>query len=406
MATLIDTAIVAPSGDTTGATDTAAIQAAINGLARAGTTFTEGAVLLSGHYYVNAPLVVGGGAATTTVASVSLLGWGHALIEYKGDTTSDYVLRYFGESQICSDAIRNITIDCNMKARGLLFCGRNYIPSVSNLYVQDSREVGIDAIDCWAMSFNNIHVHTSRGFCMRLYQANAVSLNLVRLQGTACYSIADPTNNAISYYAMDNAGLAAAATEYGADYGSAWPATDDTYCVKSDGNPYQTADSQRCGLLVEDSHAVTMTNMTWEGMRYIDYPIAWLKMRTSRMNQLYLEGNQVLHEKIILRGDAGYGRWNVFDGISISDGVNDGGSPDATWATEYFLASSGAIHGNTIRNMGAWYCFTEAIVNFGAGAHTGNLIERIYTEGPYVPNSATTGGGSHDTTFTTGEPPP
>lgn len=324
-----------PSGDETGRCDARNIQREIDRLTRGRAALTEGAVLASGEYFLDAPLRIGGTLTSDDVSPVSLIGVGHARINYVGLPMSDYAVRYLGgDSEVTSEGLRNLTVSCHGRCRGVLVSTATYVGNVHNLHVRDSIGVGVDLIDCWAASISNVHVQNARGYAVRAYRCNASYVHFLRING-------QPGD---------------------------WPASDDEAAVNCKGQPYRTTD--RCGLHINECEGLEIHNLTCEGAHYGDDPVVWLRGKSCLLERPYFENNRVAHELIRVRGSQGWGRRNAIRGASLS------GS-----RCEAFVRYVGTTADNIVDQSSGSGMFSRAVVIEDGPNHVNNLLVQSAHEG-------------------------
>jgi hypothetical protein len=382
---------VPPSGDTTGATDAAAIQAAINALETSTPAFQQtSAVLLSGLYYVNATITLGAENAHT---DVSLHGIGVAAINMvQAAADHRYVIKVYGTSHGTKCVLSNLMLWCSYKCRGILLTSTYTKSVIQNIEVRQSIESAIDMIDCWDLNFYSITVQDFRGYGMRTRDANACHFDSVLFfKGYAVYStntgtVTDVVANAYgNANAVNSEGIAAAIAHYtpGLVLASPWPTAtvgDETECTSLAGAAFVTPDAER-SVLRFHGQGSTFTSLQFENCYTLEYPLIYAKGGgRSWINSMYCEANMVLKANIICDG-ASYLSVNQ---INMQCG---NGSPAAKGSSENncecFLRCVGTTKGNRVNRLTGYSGIATDghIVLLDGGTHTGTTcVECATTE--------------------------
>jgi hypothetical protein len=242
---------VPPSGDKTGAADYVAISGAI---ATAKATGKVGTVSLDGEYFINKGLVCGD-PLDVKVVSCNLHGSPFALINYVGPRTSEYVLRvHGGSSQECVTRLQNIRFNCGGN-RGVLYHSQYYNKRMQNVYVYNTREIGLDLVDCWGGTVCGVQTQYCYGLSMRVRNCYQMAFDNVRIAN--CYNFwndgTEADRVAMWDYELAN-GTVKTREKYATGqlkYTEAWPATNDTSVTEWTGQYVQLPEAQRCVLYVQ-----------------------------------------------------------------------------------------------------------------------------------------------------------
>jgi len=194
---------VPPSGDVTGATDWVNITAAIAAATAASATTYACEVVLSGRYYVNAPLVIGSVAtADNLVIGCNLRGDPHASIWYKGVLAADsYLLTLAGFNYFPSTRLANLHLICDAKIRGLYVRQQSYKCTIQSIDVYNTVKVGVDWLDCWGATCNNLVVRYCTGFALRVTYSQTCVFNSLYFAHCGGTSFPSATESVIFNYA-------------------------------------------------------------------------------------------------------------------------------------------------------------------------------------------------------------
>lgn len=388
----------ASPADTDGSTDTAAIQAAIDAVQTAtGATNFHGEVVLSGYYYLNAPLVFG--VANTTVRKVNLRCLGQTAFYRAGTATgdpgdTDYCLKFFGVNGGNTQVVGNLRIYCNYKARGILFASVSHC-SFSDIQVYGSMESGIDFVDCWNCTIQNVSVNTYRGFAYRAWDSNACHFDKIEVYGGyAAYSTNQTTitDANLANYAMANGGYANSGSwttpgdTYAAVLAESWPhATNDTRCTDYAGNVHLSAATTRSAFSLANCNGTTFTTLSMESNRHVDYPLVYL-YSTSHNIQFCgtrMESNQCLYDKFHCDGCD----YVTVDDTFIDDGDAVGGDDttvDTNTGCECFLRCTGTTRGNRVSRLIGHAACTDNVIILDDGTHTGTTCTECATDRTYI----------------------
>lgn len=331
---------IQPSGDMTGVADTVAIQSAIDLLDRSGSTYSEGSVRLSGTYYLSAPIRIGGHSANAAIAPVSLVGVGHAKIVYVGPAIQDYAIRCFGVSWVAGEGLANLTVECSGRCRGVLVSGCRYIGNVRNLHVRKSVGVGLDALDCWATCFANIHIDQASGYGARFYRCNSSLISLIRIHGDA----------------------------------GNWPAANDTAAIDSQDRPYRSG--ERCGMLLDECSAMVIQSLICEGADYQEYPVVVLFGKRCVVERGHFELNDVSNCFFHVIGGRGWGRCNAIRGVTMSGPAKP----------ECLVRFTRGTADNIIEQCPSSNLFRTAVAIQVGSSHSGNVVAMSHGTNPDVPD--------------------
>ena len=307
------TMFVPPSGDTTGATDTANIQAALTALTAAQLGVSTyhpgplGTVWLQGRYYISSPLV-SGIPAEPRAYGPSVIALGSAMLEAVGDAwlATDYVLACYGNtvgdrgghSRV---VVGGIKIKASHKCRGLLLARQFHFAGIEKVHIEQTRQSALDMPTCWKSFVRDVHVLNCRGFAMRLSTVDNIRLENVRIGYARGIWHAD--NDADPYPLGGDAaasrnlalyevkyGMGAAQTYYGEDYEEEWPDADDTthpyYSEYTEVASYlQTPERERCCMWLASPH-VRVSGLMMENCFYGDRPLVFIP-KADNLNHIF-----------------------------------------------------------------------------------------------------------------------
>lgn len=372
---------VPASGDTTGVTDTAAIQDAIDSFAG-----TRGCVTLAGTYYLNDTLEVGQ-VGNVTYMPVFIRGDQQATLTWVGNKTDDYMLRYYDTYWGSEVRLQNLTFIPHWKARGLLVIGQNYFPSFDNLTVWRSRQVGIDIMGGWGSTWSNILVMFGRGYGIRTCAFNASQMNGCELS-TICgmwhadnetTTLGTKTTELIDY-AMQH-GYDAAKSYYGDDLVEDWPADDDTFALNYDGNPFNAQNpvwGLRHSTAFFHGNCSQVNVLSAEQCVNIDDPIFHFCTATWQINAPRFEANFARLCKIgVERPDANtnQGVCNQFNNVQSADISGDYHECRSLFKT-YGQTRNNVVKGVRCRAI------TDSVYEQDGRSHVGEKVEDVWS---YVP---------------------
>jgi len=145
------------------ADDYAALQRAIDAAVKTG-----GEVVLSRSCRTSRPLVNGVGGE---LPPCTIRGVGFPTIEYTGPETDDYVVRIGGRGG-CGAPLKDVSIACQHRARGVLAYLMAYRPVIENVEVFRARQLACDLIDCWDCTVTQLRCRSTRGMALRAWRAN------------------------------------------------------------------------------------------------------------------------------------------------------------------------------------------------------------------------------------------
>ncbi len=365
--------------------DTAAIQAAIT----AATTANKSAkvVFPPGIYGVSSTITVGD-AADASVEVVALHGAGLAVVKWIGvESLTTPILKINGNNDSAQNYLANMYFDCDRLCRGIQIIGQRYGNTMSNVTVYGPRQIGIDMIDCYNSAANEIVVKHGLGIAMRLYMANGMSLRNVTLDSQCVFRNTAIGASALVKYEIEN-GRAAAIAWFAEEYGTDWPATDDTSVNDISGNPVQTDTDSRAGFVVGhyddpaggQGHVITIDGLMFEAIWAGEDPCMSVGSQNVIVRNLYSEGNLTSLERIKIRGGTSYGgRLVEIDGVSLGDGVDTGGGTlDPQVACECLVRCKGITAGVKVSNVWGNGLTSNILIHDG-GSHYGNAVERCTT---------------------------
>ena len=318
---VVISAEVLPSGDTTGATDRANIQAAIDALETSTTTDGCGIVVLSGgQYYINDTLYVNSRDNALTHLVVLIDGLGRSRINVTSTMAGTYAIEYFGISGGPTSArINGIYLSCGYYCRGILFHYQAYNTLLQDCYIHRPTEIGIDAIDCYGCQIVRTNVRYCHGMAFRGYRYNSSSITDCKFHGYGCWHTNSETNATLWAYDCLN-GRDAAIAEYGDDYNEDWPATDDEYVTNINGDPVQTSAAKRCQLFLRGNQ-IRLDNVNLESSAYCSYP-AILGYLASNVdcNLIRMENTYNGDYMFAIDGSTSYGQNCTFRQVQFRDG--------------------------------------------------------------------------------------
>ena len=314
-----------------GADDTQAIQRAID-MASAS---AEGCVLLSGEYQITQPLQVGVSGADGCARIASQSG---AVLSFTGNKVDDYAIRFCGKTESPVTRLENISVRCNYRCRGVLLSGQTYGSIARNVLIWHPRQVGMDVIDCWGSSLENIFVDFCyTGTPFRFYRFNAATATQLRARGVSVTRSGGSYSSAISY-GMENGGLEAAQEHFG-DLRYDWPSDDDEACVGATGRPWNPGIHSASAVFIHTSTGVLFDTLILEGCYYVDWPLVKIYSGShgTRLHNVYIESCKTLKPLIEVDSD-----WNTISDVYYHPKTPiDGG---------IVVQASGTV-GNTVHNI-------------------------------------------------------
>lgn len=389
--TITGVRLVTASGDTTGVSDVAAIQGAIDALQAETPQYGLGVVVLSGYYYVNAMLTLGAPGVDTRVA---IVGAGLAVIKRRAAAGSagyrDYCIKVYDGYSGNRTVLKNLRLFCEYLCRGILLAGVEEA-SLEDVQVYNSIETGIDCVSGWRLMFRNVSVQYFRGYALRTYQANACHFDsFMALMGYAFYSTNQTTitDSALANYAMITGGY----TNFAAwDAGTkavtdiaVWPAADDESATDLAGTgtglelsaAYRAA-IYHCGI------GSTFTNLTLEECHFVDYPLIFINGSSHNyFTSMYLETNKNMFSKVRIAG----GSFNEFhkivdyDADPLGHDQVDVTIPQHNDACVAFAELTGTTIGNLIERLCGNTGLTDHIMLLNGGVHTGNIVRECHSK--------------------------
>lgn len=334
---------VPPSNNSNGIADTANIQAAIDNIQGVvGTAQGAGVVLLSGQYYITGPIKLGD---VNTITKVLLHGVGATTITRVGVASSDYMLKIYSEPASGDvEVIKNITLQCQSKCRGILVTHVNKA-TICDLYIGHSVEVGIDLVECWWTNIRRISITDHDGFAFR-----GRSLNGCHLDSILCHGGKDDT----------------------------WPSVTDTYCTTFDGTPWVTTSDERGGVYFWGNGS-TITNMCFEANNYGTYPSLYCADGTN--GNLFLntrfEQDRNTSESILCHDV----RNLCFQNIQAINSLAE--------ERDSFMRCTGTCHGVKIDRLWGWSGVKDSghIILLDGGVHKNVVCTECCTADHNIPTS-------------------
>lgn len=274
---------IEPSDDRTGVADTSMFAMAANDP-------SIKTIVLSGQYWIN---------RSWSVANKAIIGTPNTIVHWAGSVTSDYMLKLSGGFNV--GYIEHVAFYAYNRSRGVLLYYLPYRKILNSVMVRQTRQVGIDLVDCWGANGESIQVISCRGVGVRMHRCNSSAWTGFRVLGHALWHKTVERNEELWDYACDN-GLDAARQQYGDDLQEDWPDPLDSTIVDRSGNLVRTAEDNRgiflCGssanspirqgllelhnvvfepvmsacypTLVINSHNIELTTLRWEGGRHND----------------------------------------------------------------------------------------------------------------------------------------
>ena len=264
---------VPASGDTTGRTDAAAIQMALDAM-DGDTALERGVLVLSGNYHVDTPLTTGSPQFSHQRGCV-LSGAGTASIKYVGPTTSKYLWSAFAGAGMGAPKASNVVLNCDWRCRGVLLSQVTYSPLLDHVYIAQPREVGLDLVNCWGSAMEHVRVFAPRGVGIRTITMESHHWRHVSVSNgnTVIHANGGPNTADLQQYEFEF-GRQAAQTKYGANYRDYWPDPNDQSVKDYQGTPVQTKENERGLIVVKGPCSAS----TWHGLltenNYCgDYPL-------------------------------------------------------------------------------------------------------------------------------------
>lgn len=357
--------LVHPTGDVL--EDTRNIVRALDELAYDQLAPEVGTLLLAGSYTVNAPLVSGGNGKKFVIVR----GIGSARIHYRGPRTEQPVLTFSGSTRHRVTVCSNLRIDGQLNARGVVFLGLGYQTLAENLYVYNSRQVGIHAEDCDGSSLSNCMVEAFSGYGLVVPRWNAASLSSMRF-GTqwGCWYAGElptsPRSQEVRNYEMLH-GKAATEERYKEFYASDWPE--------------ELAESDRAVALMR-GNVQELSNLVFERCQPCEYPLLVWSPSSAKLSGFYCELNNTRNAPIVVAGQppgAGFGTSCV-----RIEQARYGYSQ-----TEPLRPAFVELRGTTslVSASDAALARFAAVVDASHGAHSGVAAERVTTIYPTLPQA-------------------
>lgn len=361
------TTFVAPSGDTTGVTDTANIKAAIAAIGPTDSSLPAPIIALYGHYYINETITLGGENLTCP----RLVGpaWVQAT------ASMYYMFRLIGKGNDRVPMVDRVSLYGKGLARGYWFDQNPYSFLLKDVLIFNTTGVGVDAPECWASHIDNVRFYFCRGHALRWFGINSGSLN--RYTVVECYGAnhADggASTTALWQYEMDN-GRAATMSYYGSNYVEYWPPTDEEIVpLRQAGGYLQTAEDQR-GLIVIRGTRGDVTHGVVEANHSCEYPLFYFTSpNTDGFEGLYLEDNQCRNALLKVYG----GTNNEAPVFSRIQHVTDETEPIAAFDL------SDDTDGLVLRDSSIKDISTSLFRGLD-GTHANVTVENVYTDAPEI----------------------
>lgn len=303
--------MINPSGDTSGEKDTRNLQRA---LTEGASETCPGAVVLSGHYRINAGLV-SGDRANSRRYGPSIIAQGPVILECVGDAwrPTDYAVSVYGNTigdrgGFSRAVVSGIKIQANNHCRGLLLARQFHFEGIEKVHIEQTVQVALDMCSSWKSFVRDVHILNCRGFAWRLNGGHdALRIENVRIgYCRGMWHRADDAHlhppgsyarksRALSLHEMKY-GADATRSEYGDDYLENWPAADDDTLVlrrEIDHTTYivQTPDAHRACVLC-DSGNVSFDHLMFENCHYGSRPLIYIPCDDNQQvgfNRLYVE---------------------------------------------------------------------------------------------------------------------
>jgi hypothetical protein len=271
---------VAASGDTTGATDHANIEAAIAQLESQTPSGSRGAVILTGkNYYLDDVLELGSyaelsGGSWENYIPPSIISRSNSYLTYTGTSTSSYFISIYSSSWVDGVRLGNLHLDCNANCRGIRLQQQSYMTSIENIVVYDAIEVGADIVDCWKGYIKDLHLRDCDGIALRVHTGNQLVIDNARI-----YNTDDST----------------------------FPSTSDTTVADYNGatSYVQTPTANRAALVINDARSVVFRNLMFESNNSSTLPLVHIEESCYDIHFL---------ESLYFENDACQGAYILIDG--------------------------------------------------------------------------------------------
>ncbi len=359
------TRLVHPTGNVL--EDTANLVQALDELAYDQLAPEVGTLLLSGTYTVNTPLVSGGNGKKLVIVR----GIDSARIHYRGPRTTEPVLSFAGSTRHRVTVCSNLRIDAQLNARGVQFSGLVYQTLAENLYVYNSRQVGIHAENCDGSSLSNCMVEAFAGCGFVTPRWNAARIASLRF-GTqwGCWYAGDvPTSRRsqeVRNYEMLY-GKLAAEEHYREFYASDWPE--------------ELAESDR-GVMLMRGNVQELSNLCFERCQPCEYPLLAWSASSARLSGLYCEADNTRLPVVISGQPPG-------NGFGTSCVRIEQARYGYASQTEPLRPAFVELRGTTsqVSVSDAALARFAAVVDASHGAHSGVAAERVTTIYPTLPQA-------------------
>ncbi|NLX57294.1 MAG: hypothetical protein GXY58_19465 [Planctomycetaceae bacterium] len=293
--------MINPSGDTSGEKDTRNLQRA---LAEGTSESCPGAVVLSGHYRINAGLVSGDPTHARRYGP-SIIALGPVIIECVGTgwKPTDYALSVYGNTigdrgGYSRAVVSGLKIQANNKCRGMLIARQFHFQGIEKIHIEQTVQVALDTCSCWKSFVRDVHILNCRGFAWRLNGGHD-NMRIDNVRIGYCRGMWHRADDAHLHppggYAADSRALSLhemkcgyndTRKQYGDDYMESWPAADDGTLVlrrESDGTTYRvrTPEAYRACVLC-DSANVAFDHVMFENCHYGSKPLVYIPHHRSR----------------------------------------------------------------------------------------------------------------------------
>lgn len=303
--------MINPSGDTSGEKDTRNLQRA---LTEGASETCPGAVVLSGHYRINAGLV-SGDRANSRRYGPSIIAQGPVILECVGDAwrPTDYAVSVYGNTigdrgGFSRAVVSGIKIQANNHCRGLLLARQFHFEGIEKIHIEQTVQVALDMCSSWKSFVRDVHILNCRGFAWRLNGGHD-NLRVDNVRIGYCRGMWHRDDDAhlhppgkfaaksrsLSLYEVKH-GTDATRKEFGGDYAENWPAADDTTLTmrrEADHTTYlvQTPVSHRACVLC-DSGNLSFDHLMIENCHYGGRPLIYIPCDDNQQvgfNRLYVE---------------------------------------------------------------------------------------------------------------------
>lgn len=326
-------------------TDTANIQNAADRLTTTLAGKNPGCVILSGgDYRINKTLKFGelgpsGDIYSNNSNPPRLISAGTAHLTWEGGSTTDYMLE-LNDPRYCPGAgLGNLVLWCGNNCRGIKVQHATYSTALQSVWVRQSRQVGIDVVDCWGSAIRDIIVDSCAGIGMRLTQFNSGYMSSIKIGGE----------------------------------GTDWPADDDASVEYYNGKNVQTSLAQRAALVINTGNDFIGDNIMLEGCNYPETAcMSIYNFVFGAITGLRFEGSTNTYQRI---------KMMAYD---WDDDENRSGASHWTFRniTRGSASCACVVRANSIRHEGividgVWDNVTDGILICDGGKHYGHQVKRV-----------------------------